>query len=69
MFIDTHCHISKEDYDDIDLVIKENIESKIYFIRGNKLLTIFEQFNKEFNTFNIFIQNCLNERSIPLIIF
>ena len=24
MFIDTHCHLSKEDYDDIDLVIKEN---------------------------------------------
>ena len=24
MFIDTHCHLSVEDYDDIDLVIKEN---------------------------------------------
>ena len=24
MFIDTHCHLSYEDYDDIDLVIKEN---------------------------------------------
>ena len=24
MFIDTHCHLSREDYDDIDLVIKEN---------------------------------------------
>ena len=24
MFIDTHCHLSIEDYDDIDLVIKEN---------------------------------------------
>ena len=29
MFIDTHCHISKEDYDDIDLVIKDNIEAGI----------------------------------------
>lgn len=29
MFIDTHCHLSKEDYDDIDLVIKENRESGI----------------------------------------
>lgn len=29
MYIDTHCHISKEDYDDIDLVIKENIESGV----------------------------------------
>ena len=25
MYIDTHCHLSKDDYDDIDLVIKENI--------------------------------------------
>ena len=24
MFIDTHCHLSIEDYDDIDKVIKEN---------------------------------------------
>ena len=29
MFIDTHCHLSREDYDDIDLVIKENRENKI----------------------------------------
>ena len=29
MFIDTHCHLSKEDYDDIDLVIKENRENGI----------------------------------------
>ena len=29
MYIDTHCHLSKEDYDDIDLVIKENRENKI----------------------------------------
>ena len=29
MFIDTHCHISKEDYDDIDLVIKENIDASV----------------------------------------
>ncbi len=27
MFIDTHCHLSKEDYVDIDLVIKENKEA------------------------------------------
>ena len=24
MFIDTHCHLSKEDYDDIDLIIHDN---------------------------------------------
>lgn len=29
MFIDTHCHMSKEDYDDIDLVIKENIDASV----------------------------------------
>lgn len=29
MFIDTHCHLSREDYDDIDLVIKENREAGV----------------------------------------
>lgn len=29
MFIDTHCHLSKEYYDDIDLIIQENIEASI----------------------------------------
>lgn len=29
MFIDTHCHLSVEDYDDIDLVINENRENGI----------------------------------------
>lgn len=29
MYIDTHCHLSLEDYDDIDLVIKENRENNI----------------------------------------
>ncbi len=29
MFIDTHCHLSIEDYEDIDLVIKENKEAGI----------------------------------------
>ena len=29
MYIDTHCHVSKEDYDDIDLIIKENREAGI----------------------------------------
>lgn len=29
MFIDTHCHLSKEDYDDIDLVLNENREKGI----------------------------------------
>ena len=29
MFIDTHCHLSLEDYDDIDLVIKDNRDAGI----------------------------------------
>ncbi len=29
MFIDTHCHLSSDDYDDIDLVIKENVENGV----------------------------------------
>ena len=29
MYIDTHCHLSLEDYDDIDLVINENINSGV----------------------------------------
>ena len=29
MYIDTHCHLSSEDYDDIDLVIKENIDNNV----------------------------------------
>ena len=29
MYIDTHCHISKEDYSDIDLLAKENIDNKV----------------------------------------
>lgn len=29
MYIDTHCHLSSEDYDDIDLVVRENREAGI----------------------------------------
>ena len=29
MFIDTHCHLSKEDYDDIDKVIMEDKEAEV----------------------------------------
>ena len=32
MYIDTHCHLSQDDYDDIDLVMKENIEAGVYKI-------------------------------------
>lgn len=44
MYIDTHCHLSLEDYDDIDLVIKENRENGIdkIIISGCTRDTIFE---------------------------
>lgn len=29
MFIDTHCHLSVDDYDDIDVVIKNNLEAGV----------------------------------------
>lgn len=29
MFIDTHCHLSEDDYEDIDLVIKENRKAEV----------------------------------------
>lgn len=29
MFVDTHCHISSEDYEDIDLIIKDNIDAGV----------------------------------------
>lgn len=29
MYIDTHCHLSKEDYDDIDLVVKEDTDALV----------------------------------------
>ena len=44
MYIDTHCHLSYEDYDDIDLIIEENRESKIekIIISGYSKETIIE---------------------------
>lgn len=29
MFVDTHCHLLREDYEDIDLVIREDIENDV----------------------------------------
>lgn len=29
MFIDTHCHLSIDDYDDIDRIVRENIAAKV----------------------------------------
>ncbi len=44
MYIDTHCHLSKEDYDDIDLVIKENISAGVnkIIVSGCDENTIYE---------------------------
>lgn len=44
MYIDTHCHISKDDYDDIDLLIKENLDNGIdkMIISGYSRDTIIE---------------------------
>ena len=45
MFIDTHCHLSCEDYDDIDLIIEENKKAGIEKIKiaytDNVILKIF----------------------------
>ena len=32
MFIDTHCHLSSDDYDDIDLVVKESYEAGVGYL-------------------------------------
>ena len=32
MFIDSHCHLSKDDYDDIDKVIKEATEANVKYL-------------------------------------
>jgi TatD DNase family protein len=44
MYIDTHCHLSVEDYDDIEEIIEENRESKIdkIIISGYSRDTILE---------------------------
>ena len=44
MYIDTHCHLSSEDYDDIDLVVKENRKNSIdkIIISGYSRDTIIE---------------------------
>lgn len=47
MYIDTHCHLSKEDYDDIDLVVKENIDAGVskMIISGCSFDSILESLN------------------------
>ena len=56
MFIDTHCHISVEDYDDIDKVIKDDFEKvdKI-IISGCEKSSIFESIEIANKYNNIFV--------------
>ena len=44
MYIDTHCHLSVEDYEDIDVVIKENLEAGVnkIIVSGCEEKTIYE---------------------------
>ena len=59
MLIDTHCHISEDDYDDIDLVIKENIDSGVdkMIVSGCEEKTIYEviELSKKYNSIYITI--------------
>ena len=57
MYIDTHCHLSKEDYDDIDLVIKENIDNKVdrIIISGCTKETIVESIDIANKYNNVFL--------------
>jgi len=54
MFIDTHCHLSKEDYDDIDLVLFENAANGVdkIIISGCTKKTLLEslEFSERYST-------------------
>ena len=56
MYIDTHCHLSLEDYDDIDMVIQENREAGIdkIIISGCTMESIIEsiQYAHEYDNVN-----------------
>ena len=59
MYIDTHCHISKDDYDNIDLVIKDNIVAgvNIMIVSGCEEKTISEvvDLSKEYDSIYVTI--------------
>ena len=57
MFIDTHCHLSKDDYDDIDLVIHENRNNGIdkIIISGCTRDTIIESLDIADNFEDVFV--------------
>ena len=47
MFIDTHCHLSVEDYDDIDLIVKDDLTARVspIIISGCTKNSILESIN------------------------
>lgn len=57
MYIDTHCHLSKEDYDDIDKVINENKEAGIdkIIISGCTRDTIVESLELAFKYNDVYV--------------
>ena len=59
MFIDTHCHISEDDYDDIDLVIEHNKASGVdkMIVSGCEEKTINEaiELSKKYNSIYVTI--------------
>ena len=43
MFTDTHCHLSKDDYENVDEIIEREEESKKQTIKLKKKIMILEQ--------------------------
>ena len=33
MFIDTHTHLSNQDYDDVDLIVKNAVDNNVKYLR------------------------------------
>lgn len=57
MYIDTHCHLSFEDYDDIDLIVKDNREAGIdkIIISGCTRDTITESIEISKKYFDVYV--------------
>ncbi len=59
MFIDTHCHISKSDYDDIDKLINDNVKQGVFLMilsccekeKIEEALSILEKYDQVYATF------------------
>lgn len=57
MFIDTHCHLSKDDYEDIDLILEDNKEAGIdkIIISGCDRLSIDESLDFGIKYSNVYL--------------